>query len=95
MAVKRTHPILKAISVIFTSFVAPVLVSVVGNALKVEEHKPAAEAIVSESYSSVVAPAVTLLPPATVSAAAGIVPAELQPQPAPTNRQFAWRAAAP
>jgi hypothetical protein len=77
MAAKQSHPLVRVTAVLFTSFVAPVLVSVVGNAVKFEENKPAADSAhpaVSDSHYTP-APAVTLLPPATVTPAAPVADA--------------------
>src|SRR4051794_3549771 len=82
MAAKQSHPLVRVTAVLFTSFVAPVLVSVVGNAVKFEEHTTAANSDQQPVRDSLYMPppAVTLLPPATVTPPATETLAAL-PQP--------------
>lgn len=80
MAAKRPNPVSKALAVLFSSLIAPVIVNVTANAIKVDVNPPAAAAARPAAIGGEPpVPVVKLLPPATVTPAA-------DPPPA----RFAW-----
>ena len=84
MAAKRPNPVSKAVAVLFSSLVAPLVVNLTATALKLDDRRPAepVRQVVSDAPS---APSVTLLPPATVTRGADDRPAG----------PLVWRPAAP
>jgi hypothetical protein len=68
MAAKRPNPVSKAVAVLFSSFLAPLVVNLTASALKLDDHKPAVESTRQVAMdTSAPVPNVTLLPPSTVT----------------------------
>jgi hypothetical protein len=86
MAAKRPNPVSKAVAVLFSSLLAPLVVNLTTSALKVDPPRPAVESTRQVAMdTSAPVPNVRLLPPATVTPRAddrGAAP-------------LAWRPAAP
>src|SRR5215218_7722529 len=87
MAAKRPNPVSKAVAVLFTSLVAPLIVNITASTLKVDGSRPdpAGPTVTASAPADV--PNVRLLPPATVTPSANDLP------PASSSRPLAWRPA--
>jgi hypothetical protein len=72
MAAKRPSPVSKAVAVLFSSLVAPLIVNITASTLKVDGTRPAADPAGPTVTASAPAdvPNVRLLPPATVTPSA-------------------------
>jgi len=89
MAAKRPNPVSKAVAVLFSSLVAPLIVNITASTLKFDGSRPAPEPAGPTVTASAPAdvPNVRLLPPATVTPGGDDRPS------ASPSRPLAWRPA--
>jgi hypothetical protein len=89
MAAKRPNPVSKAVAVLFSSLVAPLIVNITASTLKLDGSRPAPEpaGLTVKASAPADVPNVRLLPPATVTPSANDLP------PAPAKGPLAWRPA--